>query len=158
MGPISSPVSQKYLACRTGSRWIGCHTHIAANNQCTCLGFSLLGSWLMGVGWLTAVTQKHKEIPVHWHISNNNSILCPDGRQWLLALAEHCRDRTSFPISCMFDTGVYCWPLLGFLVVLMNNYKPRETYNCNFFYYFTLSARFSFALWVVSHLHSLFGF
>lgn len=100
----------------------------------------------MGVGWLTAVTQKRREIPVHWHISSNNSILGPDGRQWLLALAEHCGDRASFPISCMFDT---CNPglLVECPVVLMNNCKPSETYNFNFFfYYFTLSARFSFAL------------
>lgn len=104
MGSSSSPVSQKYLAPRTGSRWIG--FHMAEITSAHVLGFSLLGSWLMGMGWLTAVTQKHKEIPVHWHISNNNSVLGPDGRQWLMALAEHCRDRAYFPISCMFDTRI----------------------------------------------------
>lgn len=56
----------------------------------------------MGVGWLTAVTQKHKEIPVHWHISSNNSILGPDGRQWLLALAEPAEIGLLFPFhACL---------------------------------------------------------
>jgi len=40
------------------------------------LGFDLLGDWLRGTERLTAGTQKHEEVPVHWHIcDNNNSVL-----------------------------------------------------------------------------------
>lgn len=80
------------------------------------------------------------EIPMHWHVSNNNSIiLLPDGRQWLLVLTEHWGVRTSFPFHACLTR--HCWHFLGSPVVLMNNYKRSETYNFNLFYYFTLSVK-----------------
>lgn len=111
-----------------------------------CLGFSKLGPWLMGMGWLTAVTQKHKEIPVHWHISYSNSILGPDGWQWLLVFTEHCRDRTSLSISCMFDTCIVglSWGLQLFLGIIINPVKLKTL----FFLLFYCLCEVSFALCV----------
>lgn len=145
MGPISSPVSQKYLACTTGSRWIGCHTHMATKNQCNVLGFP---SWVPGLWEWDGSQLWHRniEIPVHWHISYNNSILGPDGWQWLLVFTEHCRDRTSLSISCMFDTCIVglSWGLQLFLGIIINPVKLKTL----FFLLFYCLCEVSFALCV----------